>query len=121
MAFTSDLAFAGSSSSHAVQIKANGQIRHLALSGNDMERGKGDLSKLNIDDFGFEDDCIKMADIQNIYIVATSNAGWNIDSIATFVKDADDEIHVLTQDLDVFQWIDENGEVDHRYFLLTKA
>ena len=124
MAFTSGHANSGSHTSHSVEIRANDQVKHLVLydrPGNDMLSHKGDLWKINIADFHFSDSCITINEIQNVYIVEGGNDGWNIESIATFVRDSSGGVQVLTQDLDVFRWIDGDGHHTHRRFQLTRA
>ena len=54
-------------------------------------------------------------------IVENGNDGWNIDSIVTMVKDDDDGVEALTQDLDVFRWIDGDDLPQYRRFDLTLA
>ena len=124
MAFTSHHAHAGSDAGHAVEIRANNHVRHIRLydrPGDDMLSHKGDLWKINIADFHFSDPCITINEIQNVYIVERSNDGWNIESIATFVRDSNGGVQVLTQDLDVFRWIDGDGHHTHTRFELTKV
>ena len=125
MAFTSGLRHAGSDSGHSVQIRlTSGQIRHVRLynrPGNDMLSHKGDLWKINFSSFGFSDSCVTISEIQNVAITESSNDGWNIESIATFVKDSAGGVQVLTQDLDVYHWIDGNGHHSHRRLDLTLA
>ena len=82
---------------------------------------KGDLWKINLADFHFSDSCLTRCEIESIYIKESGNDGWNIDSIATFVRDNYGGVEVLTQDLDAFQWVDGDGQSTHRRFHLTKA
>jgi hypothetical protein len=59
-----------------------------------------------------------------VSIVENGNDGWNIDSIATLatlVKDDRDGVELLTQDLDVFRWIDGDDLPQYRRFDLTLA
>ena len=48
-------------------------------------------------------------------------AQWNIESIATFVKDTAGGFEVLTQDFDVYRWVDGDGDSSHRRFDLTRV
>ena len=124
LAFTSGAGAAGSDSHHSVEILANGQVRNVHMydrPGNDMLENKGDLWKINFGSFYFSDSCINIGDIQTVSIIESGNDGWNIDSIVTMVKDSAGGVQVLTQDLDVFRWVDGDAHHTHRRFTLTKA
>ena len=124
MAFTSGVLHGGADSQHSVELQANGHTRNLRLydrTGDDMLSHKGDLWKLNLSDFHFIETCIKFADITRVSIIESSDDGWNIDSIVTFVKDSEGGVEVLTQNLDVFRWIDGDAHYTHRRFELTHA
>ena len=86
-----------------------------------MQKNKGDLWKIDFSDFGFTDGCITIGEISGVSIVENGNDGWNIDSIVTLVKDDDGGVEVLTQDLDVFRWIDGDDLPQYRRFDLTLA
>lgn len=125
MAFTSGLPAAGAGAqTHAVEIQASGDVRNIRLydrPGDDMLEHKGDLWKINMTNFHFNDQCITISEITRVSIIEHSFDGWNIDSIVTFVKDASGGIQVLTQNLDVNRWIDGNNHHSHRRFELTNA
>jgi hypothetical protein len=124
MAFTSGVDNAGSDTSHIIEVQTIGQVRNLVLydrPGNDMQENKGDLWKIDFSDFHFTDNCIKIGDISGVSIVENGNDGWNIDSIATLVKDDRGGVELLTQDLDVFRWIDGDDLPQYRRFDLTLA
>ena len=61
-----------------------------------------------------------MCNIQNITIEEGGNNGWNIDSILTFGCMDGLGCKPITQDFDVFQWVDGNGTEESRRFTLTK-
>ncbi|MCG8623624.1 MAG: hypothetical protein MJE68_16730 [Proteobacteria bacterium] len=93
MAFTSGVDDAGSDTSHIIEVQTIGQVRNLVLydrPGDDMQKNKGDLWKINFSDFSFTDGCITIGEISGASIVENNgNDGWNIDSIVTLVKDDD--------------------------------
>ena len=124
MAFTSGKDYADSDTSYIIEIQANGKVQNRLLydrPGDDMHKNKGDLWKINFSDFGFTSDCITIGDISGASIVAKGNDGWNIESIVTLVKGTDGGVKLLTQDLDVFRWIDGDGPQKERRFDLTLA
>ena len=124
MAFTSGVDDAGSDTSHIIQVQTIGQVRNLVLydrPGDDMQKNKGDLWKIDFSDFHFTDGCITIDEISGVSIVENGNDGWNIDSIVTLVKDDHGGVEVLTQDLDVFRWIDGNDLPEYRHFDLALA
>ena len=97
-----------------------GVTKHIKLydrPGDDYRKNKGDLWKIRFGSFGFR--CVKIKEIECVYIVEGSNDGWNIDSIVTLVKDSSRNSQILTSDLDVFRWIDGNGLRSHKRFLLS--
>ena len=79
-----------------------------------------DLWKYNIASFHFPFSCVTISNIKKVSIIESGNDGWNIDSIVTLVG-AGGRFKVLTQDLDVYRWIDGNGHHTHRRFTLTFA
>lgn len=84
-----------------------------------MLENKGDLWKINFLDFHFTDSCITIGKISGVSIVENGDDGWNIDSIVTLVKDSHGGVQVLTQDLDVYRWIDGDDLPSYRRFDLT--
>ena len=124
MAFTSGVDDAGSDTSHIIEVQTIGQVRNLVLydrPGDDMQKNKGDLWKIDFSDFHFTDGCITISKISGVSIVENGNDGWNIDSIVTMVKDNHGGVEALTQDLDVFYWIDGNDLPKYRHFDLVFA
>ena len=124
MAFTSGVDDADSDTSHIIEVQAIGQVRNLVLydrPGDDMQKNKGDLWKIDFSDFHFTDGCITISKISGVSIVENGNDGWNIDSIVTMVKDNHGGVEALTQDLDVFYWIDGNDLPKYRHFDLVFA
>ena len=129
LAFTADEnnAGVGDLSKHEVEVETSSpnQIRQHKLTGswaNQYTRGKGDLFKFEMSDFGFSGDCIKFQYIKRVSIKAGSNDGWKIDSITTHVKGAEGgKIRVLTVDMDVYRWIDGNDEPAMEQFDLTQV
>ena len=123
MAFTSGIEHAQSDGIHAVEILAAGHVRHSRLynlPGAEYYQHKGDLWKYNITSFHFPFSCLTISKIQKVYIIESSNDGWNIDSIVTLVGSRG-SFQVLTQDLDVNRWIKGNGHHTQRRFALTFA
>ena len=108
---------------HSVEVRLRtGETRHVWLydrSGNDMFKNIGDLWKISFSSFGFS--CVKIGQIANVAIMESSDDGWNIESIATFVKDTAGGFEVLTQDFDIYRWVDGDGDSSHRHFDLTRA
>jgi hypothetical protein len=124
MAFTSGIDYAGSDTSPIIEVQAAAQVRSLVLydrPGDDMQKNKGDLWKIDFSDFHFTQGCIKIGDISGVSIVENGNDGWNIDSIATLVRDNSGGVEVLTQDLEVFRWIDGDDLPQYKRFNLTLA
>ena len=117
MAFTSDLKWASSQSSHRIEIQYNGGVKTMDLydrPGDDYMSNKGDLWELSLPTSG----CIRLPDVQKVSIVENGNDGWNIGSIVTLVSDSRN-IQMLTRDFDVNRWIDGDGDASHRRFVLT--
>ena len=63
----------------------------------------------------------RVCNIQNVTILPGGTNGWNIDSILTFGCTIGLGCKPLTQDIDVFRWVDGNGSQDRRRFPLTKV
>ena len=124
MAFTSGEDKADSDTSHIIEVQTIGQVRNLVLydrPGDDMQKNKGDLWKINFSDFDFTDGCITIGKISGASIIKNGDDGWNIDSVVTLVKDDRGGVEVLTQDLDKFRWVDGDGLPKYRRFDLTLA
>ena len=52
--------------------------------------------------------CVKIFDIQMVWLIAGTNDGWYITSISTYVKTATSGYRVLTEDKHFEQWLDGN-------------
>ncbi len=121
LAFTSTVKDGGSDQSHQVELTIGGVAKKRTLYdrvGDDMLSNKGDLWKMKISNFS-SSSCVKLGDIQRVAIVAANNDGWNIDSIVTMVKDVYGKTFILTQDLDVFRWVDGDAKPEYKRFNLT--
>lgn len=121
MAFTSNRAHAGSDDSPAVQLEARGSSHSVTLYDlpkDDYEPSKGDLWKINFSDFHYTG-CVRADDITGIAILAIGNDGLNIDSIVTFVENYDGKIQIISQDFNVYRWVDNNGAPASKRFDLT--
>ena len=122
-AFTSNLKNAGSDNSPklAMELK-NGETKTVVLydrPGDDMLPNKGDLWTLTIDSFGFEQSCIRKKDIAKVTIKPGGSDGWNIESITTVLRRAQDEYTVVTADIGVNRWVDGNDKPEYLSFDLT--
>ena len=122
-AFTSGKLAAGSDDSPklAVELK-NGETKTIVLydrPGDDMLANKGDLWKLRIDSFEFEQSCIRKKDIAKVTIKERGSDGWNIESIITVLRRAQDEYTVVTADIGVNRWIDSDDKPEYLSFDLT--
>ena len=73
--------------------------------------GKGDLWKLSlVSDFNVPTwRCIEKSDITYAAIEAAGSDGWRIDSVTSYTKKVSGGYEWLTQDFDVNQWIDTDG------------
>ena len=87
--------------------------------GQEFQRGKGDIWIFNMADFGFSQECIELWDIERASVVEGGNDGWQIASIVTTTLDDDGEYSVLSSDIGVDRWIDGNGPEERRRFDLT--
>ena len=116
MAFTSNLKWAGSDTSHRIELRYNGGVKTMDLydrPGDDYMPNKGDLWELSLSG------CIRVPELQSVSIVENGNDGWNIESIVTLVSDSTKKIRVLTRNFGVNQWIDGNGATSHTRFALS--
>ena len=117
MAFTSNLKWANSDSSHKIELQYNGVVKTMALynrPGDDYLLNKGDLWELSLS--GWQ--CIRLPAIQRVSIVPGGNDGWNIGSIVTLVSDSSN-VQLLTRDFNVNRWIDGDGASSHKKFDLS--
>ena len=122
MAFTSNLRHGHSDRGHGIELRVKGRTyaRDLPdLPQDDYETQKGDMWELNLYHFFKIGGCIKVNDIQGIAIYQSSNDGWNIDSIVTFLVVNRYYWELSSVDLDVNRWIDGDSDYSHRRFPLT--
>ena len=121
MAFTSGENYAGSDDSPAVELQAKGSTKSVSLYDlpkDDYSPNKGDLWKMDISDFQF-DGCVRVDDISGVAIIAIGTDGWNIDSITTFVENNDGKFQLISQDFDVYRWIDKGDDPSYERFDLS--
>ena len=122
MAYTSNLQNAGSDNSHRISLQVRGSTstKYLPdLPGDDYSPNRGDLWKLDLDNFFGFTGCIRINDINSISILQGNNDGWNIDSIVTFAVVDQNSWELTSADFDVFQWIDGDSEANEREFTLS--
>ena len=115
-AFTSGEDDADTSTYHNITLEYSGIVLTMTLydrPGSEFILNKGDLWNFRLPS------CITLHAITAVSVVANGNDGWNIESIVTLVRDTDNRIQLLTNDFDVYRWIDSNDDVDHRKFKLT--
>ena len=62
--------------------------------------------------------CIVPEDIEEIIMVESSDDGWNIESIVTFLRSGSD-YQLATLDMEVNRWIDGDEDHSHRRFELS--
>ena len=108
-------------SAYVMLTLSNNQDKTLQLydrTGNDYAKNKGDIWKIPLPDFGFSKNCISRSDITGVTLLPGENDGWNIESIVTFLKAGNTYLQ-LTQDFNVFRWIDGNGGQRESSFSLT--
>ena len=122
LAFTSGLKNAGSDDSAYVEMRLkSGETRLVRLynrPGDDYAKYKGDLWKISLSSFGFNDKCITRSDIDNLALVEGGHDGWNIESVVTFLKRSS-YYRLLSRDFNVYRWLDGNGQLSHLRFDLT--
>ena len=63
----------------------------------------------------------RVCNIQNVTIAEGGNNAWNIDSIMTYGCIDGLGCSPLTQDIDVFRWVDGNFNEESLRFPLTKV
>lgn len=121
MAFTSGNKYAFTRNPPIVELLVGDKAKGMVLPdlpGETFIANKGDLWKINFSDFGFSDMCITKGDIEQITLVETGTDGWQIDSIATFLKSGD-SFTLLSSDMDVNRWVDGNQGVAFKRFSLS--
>lgn len=125
MAQTSGRDSAGADSQHRIEMQAKGLTATTYLpdlfNKNDYYPLKGDLWKLEIEDYFGVLGCVTKNDITGIAILAGSNDGWNIDSIVTYAHYTGQEFQLTSVDLDVYRWVDGDSTQEAKRFPLTLA
>lgn len=114
MAHTVDATNAGSTETFLLEVQVNNannnETRTITLPGS-TTRGEGDLYKFDISDFGFTSSCIRQ---HQIYVIAitvpdSTDDGWYIDSVVTFVGDNNGIFQLETIDIDLLQRFDTDN------------
>ena len=95
------------------------RIQLPTVTGDEFQRGRGDLWTFDIAEFGFSDTCIEVEDVEGLAVVEGGTDGWLIASIVTQVLNDDGEYEVLSSDLGADRWIDGNGGEQRKRFDLT--
>ena len=105
---TGNLAYAGSSSPHKIQLNLNdgtklqGTLCHST-------QNKPYLCLLSFaTGLKANGKCVKMEDIQQVSLIANGNDGWYIASISTYVKTSSSQYMLLTKNDDFNKWLDGN-------------
>ena len=93
-------------------------VRLYNRRGDDYLSNKGDLWKIPISNFDFNDGCVRVPEISGIVITERSSDGWHIESIVTFVKSGSD-YQLLSEDFEVNRWVDRNSGSTRRRLDLT--
>jgi hypothetical protein len=96
-----------------------GSVQLLPATGDEFQRGGGDLWRFKIAEFGFTQECIEVDDVDGLALLPGGTDGWKIESIVTQVLTDDRENRVLSSDIGVDRWIDGNGGEERRRFDLT--
>ena len=124
MAHTSGRRHAQSDTIHYIELRIGSMIRKVKLDRptiDDMTRNKGDFFQIPLYKFRFPYRCIRRSMINRVAITSGGNDGWNIQSIATFVRGRFGRVYPLTVDINKYRWVDGNGPISHRRFQLTKV
>ena len=124
MAHTSGRRHAQSDSTHYIELRIGPIVRKVKLDRptiDDMTLNKGDFFQVPLYRFRFPFHCIHRGWINRVAIISGGNDGWNIQSVATFVKVKWGRVYPLTVDINAYRWVDGNGPISHRRFELTMA
>ena len=62
--------------------------------------------------------CFEKNDIKSVTLVTGGKDGWNIDSVVTYLR-INDNYQVLSQNFNVFRWLDTDNTPSHSKFPLT--
>ena len=122
MAFTTNTMNSLTTDPPFLELTVAGETEAIQLTtetGREFQRGQGDMWAFDIDDFGFNQECLEADDVEGVALVEGGTDGWHIASIMTLVLDTDGEYLVLTSDIGIDRWIDGNGSQDIRRLELT--
>lgn len=121
---TSSGSDSGTDDLHDIEFRANGNTYVSPLKDLPEDQNvpdKGDLWKLSLTtDFNVPGaTCITKDDIEYIALEESGSDGWRIDSVITILK-SDAKYEVATQDMDVNQWLDEDGNPQMQPDVVTR-
>ena len=105
-----------------LEMTVGSEVKSLQLqmmSGNEFQRGKGDVWNFDMAEFGFSQSCIEVGDVDGLALVEGGTDGWKIASVVTLVTDDDGQVSLLSSDTGADRWIDGNGGEERRRFDLT--
>ena len=94
------------------------KVRLYNRPGDDYAPNKGDLWKISLSSFEFDDYCITRSEIENLALLEGGNDGWNIESVVTFLNRGT-HYHLLSRDFNVYRWLDGDGQLSHLRFDLN--
>ena len=123
MAHTAGTLHAQSDTPHYIELTIGSTVRKVKLDRpgiDDMTKNKGDFFQIPMSKFRFPFRCIRRSMISKVAITAGGNDGWKIQSIATFVKGMFGRVYPLTVNINAYRWVDGNGPIQNRRFVLTK-
>ena len=122
MAFTSDLAKAGSKNYANMSVKlTTDEIKQVCLCGRKPVSKRGDVWQFEISSFRFRTaKCIRKCDIKEIAIRNGGSDGWNIASIVTIIR-YENSYEVLTANMNVNRWVDSNQGDEFLQYVLTNV
>ena len=101
-----------------IQVQTDFDTRAIKLPNNpvfEFNLNKGDLWKINMNDFGFDppnkDNCVRYKEIKGLAIIDGSIDSWNIDSMTTYAQGALGGERVLSQDFDIYFSVDGGSDL----------
>ena len=119
LVFSSTRRFATSEGPHDVEITVQGHHAQYRIASESFWDNTHNELELDLrSDFGLTE-CVQKSDIESISIVPVSRDGWNVKTVVTFVCKHDNDCHLLTQDIDVYYWIDEDGTSNGQPLVLS--
>lgn len=109
LVFSSTLRHALSKGPHDIEITVQSQHAQYRIASESFWNNAHNELELNLrSDFGLTE-CVRKVDIEGVSIVPVSRDGWNVKTVVTFVCKYDNDCHLLTQDIDIYYWIDGDG------------